>query len=126
MTRRYRGHAGHFICATRCLFHINTEVPGFRISSVGNFRPKLNLDGRDMAGPIEQIGTGYYYETMVFGIDAHGVEITPGIPVFARTYQNETDAEGGHEHLVRKYEAFTPDQIASEHAAQREHCRGGA
>ena len=113
--RRYRGHAGHFICANRCLFHLHTEVAGFKVSSVGNFRPKLGSTTSDYVGPIETIGSEYYYETMVFCVDDDGKEIAPGRQIDCATYQNETEAELGHELMVQKYEQLTVDQIRAAH-----------
>lgn len=113
--RRYRGHAGHYICAERCLFHLHTEVPGFKVSSVGNYRPDLNKRN-ETAGRLAQIGAGYYYETMVFCLGADGKELFPGRCVEALTYLDETAAERGHELLCARYEALSPAQVAAVHA----------
>lgn len=55
------GHAGHFVAASKCRFHMHTRVGYFRISTVGDYRPR---DG----GEPETIGVDRLYETFVFNI----------------------------------------------------------
>ena len=53
-------HPGHFICAERCQFRLNTYVGGHVVSTVGEFRAGGN-------GKMEELGcNGRLYETMVF------------------------------------------------------------
>jgi hypothetical protein len=101
--RRYRGHPGHFVCADRCLWHLHTEVQGFKVSSVGDFRPQLGKQA-DFVGKLEQLGAGYFYESHVYALDAVGRELTPGVPIETRAYQTASEAEAGHAELVDKYE----------------------
>lgn len=60
----YRGWAGHFICSTRCRFHLNTliEHNGYSVvvSTVGNFYAKPEDRKPDT------IGADRHYETMAF------------------------------------------------------------
>ena len=119
MTRRYRGHPGHFIGAPFCLWHLHTEVAGFRISSVGNYRPPHERKGESF-GPMRPIGLERFYETMVFPIDEDGQPILPpGREIDATGYLNETAAELGHEAVVLEYETLTSAQVRRMHAEAR-------
>lgn len=66
--RTEQGWAGHFIAAQSCLFRRNTllELDEERliISTVGNYQPR--------SGPIQEIGAGRYYETMIFWAESRG------------------------------------------------------
>lgn len=68
--RTEQGWAGHFIAAQSCLFRRNTllELDEERliISTVGNYQP------RPGPGPIQEIGSGRYYETMIFCAESKG------------------------------------------------------
>lgn len=79
-------HAGHFICAKDCKFHLNTYVGGVIVSTVGEYWPdsqvrKIHAEvaGKHIEGRgdeydrnyfkefgWEDIGCGRKYETMVF------------------------------------------------------------
>lgn len=76
--RTERGWAGHFICASSCLFRRNTllELGDVRVvvSTVGNMvsppevraiLARYKLTKSDM--PMEKIGHNHHYETMAFG-----------------------------------------------------------
>lgn len=58
---KWRGQAGHFICAYRCSFRLCTDVGNVRISTVGAMyigeRPKM-----------EYVSGNGHYETMVFAL----------------------------------------------------------
>ncbi len=96
MTRRYFGHAGHFIGASSCRFHIHTHVGRFCVSSVGDYYP------RDSVKP-EPIGHERFYETFVFKLDADdGIE--DYTEVDANGYNDPEAANAGHEAMVQKYE----------------------
>lgn len=56
-------HAGHFICASRCNFRLNTFVGGYIVSTVGEM---FALDSRYDSRQFEKIGCDRLYETMVF------------------------------------------------------------
>lgn len=62
----YRGWPGHYICADRCDFRLNTliecEGDAIVISTVGGFRPSENSEW-------VPIGHNRYFETMVFRAD---------------------------------------------------------
>jgi hypothetical protein len=57
------GMAAHFIGASDCLFHMATEIGGYMISTVGDYRPR-ECDGS--RGDRTSIGFGRDYETFVF------------------------------------------------------------
>lgn len=103
MTRRYRGHPGHFVGSARCLWHLHTEVPGFKVSSVGDYRPDLGRHN-EAVGSLHPIVIGYFYESHVYALDAVGRELTPGVPDEVRGYQTASEAEAGHAELIDKYE----------------------
>ncbi len=55
------GYPGHFIGSSSCQFRMCTEVNGYLISTVGDYRPYENK-------PAKEIGINRLYETMVFRI----------------------------------------------------------
>lgn len=87
----HMGHVGHFICGSKCQFHLNTCVGKYIVSTVGelwpersvreihaNMRdPKWHKDNNRLRGDeydhaymkkfgFEEIGCNRKYETMVF------------------------------------------------------------
>lgn len=77
----WQPHPGHFICADRCKFFLNTYVNGYIISTVGEYLPpaavRLMLakargielreeDDYIVKVGYENIGCDRKYETMVF------------------------------------------------------------
>jgi hypothetical protein len=66
-------HPGHFICAYRCQFHLNTYVGKYIVSTVGEM-PYLNEEMKAITmkfrpnanKTFEEIGSERLYETMVF------------------------------------------------------------
>ena len=89
-------------------FALCTEIPGFRISTVGDFRP---VEG----GPRRQIGWNRLYETMVFRIApgdtvcscgcgaASESRIDYGEPVELIPANTAEEAERNHEIAVASY-----------------------
>lgn len=64
---RWFGVSGHLCVAHDCLYHLATEIKGFLISTVGNYRPRVGRDcRREGLRPMEEIGVDRFYETMVF------------------------------------------------------------
>jgi hypothetical protein len=101
---------GHFIGAKDCKFFRTTHVNGWRVSTVGEYRPRGCEEG-----PPEHIGLDRYYETMVFpladavcscGCGAHEVRSWSNEDFDA--YQTESGAAAGHEAMVRRYAKITP------------------
>lgn len=56
----YMPHAGHFICAYRCQFKMNTYVNGYIVSTVGEMMADRDPSVHD------NVGYNRKYETMVF------------------------------------------------------------
>lgn len=54
--------AGHLCVASECRYGRCTEIPGYRISSVGDWHPECLGGGRHMIGAFRD------FETMVFRI----------------------------------------------------------
>ena len=96
------GYAGHFIGAANCLLHLHTRVGDFRISTVGDYRP------RGDQGP-QSIGAGEesLFETFVFpvvGKGHHGEgEVLSWSEIDSEWYSTPEDAERGHMDFCRKY-----------------------
>lgn len=102
------GCAGHLIVANRCRWHRHTQIPGFRISTVGDYFP----DG----GARDTIGSGErdYYETMVFALSDDPCAGNEGCgcnepaewsELECNRYATAGEAQAGHEAMVHKYAA---------------------
>lgn len=61
------GHPGHFIGGDACRFHLTTQVGGFLVSTVGEYRP------HSYTGKVQEVGAGYLYETLVFSLGQHSL-----------------------------------------------------
>jgi hypothetical protein len=99
MSRRYFGHAGHFIGAPSCRFHLHTHVHGYCVSTVGDYHPAH----KPHDGPAEQIGYDRLYETMVFklGPDDEPINWTE---IEMEGYADDEEADAGHEAMVQRVE----------------------
>ncbi len=104
-------HAGHFICADRCQFRMNTYVNGYIISTVGELPKKYPDDGSG----FEDIGFERKYETMVFhAIPRNTTDMdwqccpyeaaTSGGDLDMAPYNTATDAYKGHIKMCEKYD----------------------
>lgn len=109
--RKQRGYPGHFIAAPWCLFSLHTHVPGFRVSTVGDYRPPHERV-REAWGPMRQIGCNRYFETMVFLEEPDGTATSPMLELDTDAYETAEEAEAGHEALVQKYEALTAEEAS--------------
>lgn len=98
------GHAGHFICADRCLFHLCTKVGRYLVSSVGSYR------STDLSPQPEEIGSGRTYETLVFELNG---EECPcgcsqpqhnGMELDGDGYTDAYSANLGHAAMCEKWE----------------------
>lgn len=101
------GCAGHFIAAAGCAWRRHTQVGKFRISSVGDYRPRN--------GKRELIGATGYYETMVFALTDRQAEGNEGCgcrevanwtEIDGERYETAGEAQAGHERYVAKYAAI--------------------
>lgn len=139
---KWFGHAGHFICAEWCRFHLCTQVGNFLVSTVGEYMPDapvretlaqsrgVVLEGRGDARRadylnkvgFEQIGYDRLYETMVFkaGKPCDSAECGCGLPAISGSeldflgYNDAKSATDGHMRLVRKYARVKEDIPSSE------------
>ncbi len=63
----WMGHPGHFIGASCCKFHLNTEVGGYIVSTVGEYQPDREVfEILKCKEKYMEIGYNRLYETMVF------------------------------------------------------------
>ena len=99
----WQGHAGHFICADRCAFHMATTVGEFLVSTVGEYRSPLRSKDSD---PWEEIGYRRLYETMVFkvaGRQADGcAEVADYSEIEMEGYNDSESASAGHMRLCQE------------------------
>lgn len=121
--RVYMPHAGHFIGAQDCSFHINTYVAtGYIVSTVGEYRPSIVFDGPGAEGMRPRRdddppkGLGYpeaesMYETMVFKAKRAAVDyeccpyrMSDASGVDSERYATSHDAMLGHEAMCKKWE----------------------
>ena len=121
-------HAGHFICAKYCRFHLNTYVGGYIVSTVGEYVPDsevreifatargISLEGRGderLADYMEKIGyeeLGYQrlYETMVFKAKKSDNKCCPytasnWMEEDTEGYNTAEDAYKGHLRMCKKW-----------------------
>ena len=98
------GNAGHFIYASRCRFHLCTEVGEYLVSTVGEFYAKP--DDKEMT-PVGGWNKDLY-ETKVFkwegrcGCGCGLPEIEPEDLECVR-YETPKEANEGHRELCEKY-----------------------
>lgn len=126
-------HAGHFICASKCQFHLNTYVGKYIVSTVGElwnercvreihakvYDPEWLLENRHLKGDdfdyaymkkfgFEEIGCDRKYETMVFVAKKSGNKCCPyhidvSKQVDFNSYNKPEDAHEGHLKLCNKW-----------------------
>jgi hypothetical protein len=126
------GAAGHFICGSKCRFHMATAVGPYLVSTLGEYLPDSNvrdilaesrgivLEGKgdyreaswmEQAG-FEQIGAGRTYETMVFKATQRcdSPECGCGMPrpddhmeLDAQGYNHPGEATRGHYAMCEKW-----------------------
>lgn len=103
------GCIGHFICAGDCRWRRHTQIPGYRISSVGLYFPPYK--SKDQPTPIGY-GKESLFETMVFATTNKADESSDGCgckvvkewsEIEGRRYATAGAAQAGHEKLVAKY-----------------------
>lgn len=93
----WHGYPGHFICASRCVFHLTTSINGkILVSTVGHFLP----DPKREPGRREPVAGLHNFETLIFGIDGYDAHRNPIIDDYtgmeARYYNDSEEAEAGH------------------------------
>ncbi len=112
------GCPGHFIGAEDCDFRRHTQVPGYRISTVGDFfysEQVASLLGKTRERQPLGADPESFFETMVFettdrpakGNEGCGcMEVKDYTELDAERYSTAGEAQEGHERLVRKYETM--------------------
>lgn len=96
MTRIELGCPGHFIGAADCGFRRHTQVGRWRVSTIGDYRPRVSDDDER---PRQRVGFDRYYETMAFPLDERG-RVTSWNEAAVRGYDTAEDAQAGHEEMV--------------------------
>lgn len=97
-------HHGHFICGSRCRFHLNTYIGNYIVSTVGEMMKDFK-DGFD----FEDIGHGRKYETMVFEAVKEDKEVKccpfrqSGDCLDMEGYNDPNSAYEGHLRLCKKW-----------------------
>lgn len=113
----YRGWAGHFICASRCLFRLNTliEVGEVRVvvSTVGLLEDQRS-DFQGAYGRFMEIGYERHFETMAFhakfvrnkfwDADVKREIEVPGVWSFSNI-DSELEANANHVRIVEELAA---------------------
>lgn len=110
MTRKYYGYPGHLIVSRSCLFWLHTHVPGYCISTIGDYYPENKRHRGGRAWERDTIGCDRYLETFVFEIPpgaecAETCDKESHCEIDSLGYQTGTEADAGHEAMVQKYEA---------------------
>lgn len=111
------GCAGHFIAARDCAFRRHTQVPGYRISTVGNLYYRVPGDD----GERKTLGAGpkSFFETYVFKTTDEPAEDSEGCgcrkvadwsEVEGVRYATAGEAQAGHEAMVAKYEVMSKER----------------
>jgi len=94
----HKGMAGHFICADRCCWHLQSIIDGrWMISSVGCMHDYRSEAPKSYDNRVE-IGCGRLYETMVFDL-----EVSSCSEIDMEGYNEESDADSGHFLMVEKW-----------------------
>ncbi len=110
---RWQGSPGHCIVGDRCVWHLNTVVGPWLVSTIGEYYP----DGT--RNPMRPIGAGRNYETMVMRAEAcppeHAAEcgeshIDSGECVDFAAAQTRVEAERNHNELCERWAECCVDQ----------------
>jgi len=130
----WMGHAGHFILANHCRFHLNTYVNGHIVSTIGElwnerrvreihaevYNPEWSANNKHLPGDefdnaymekfgFEEIGSNRKYETMVFKAKKSKNKCCPyciivNKQVDGNSYKTADDAQEGHLILCKKWD----------------------
>lgn len=127
---RWFGHAGHFICAQWCRFHLTTQVGPWLVSTVGLFVHPRHSNGSERGEAKwlaenpngEEIGLDRFYETMVFRAGAPctvegcgcGLPKISGHEVDFSGYNDAKAATEGHYALCEKWAALDHEADVSD------------
>lgn len=141
---KWFGHAGHFICAQWCRFHLCTQVGAYLISTIGEYVPddgvreilasqrKIILQGRgdarlaDYMSKIgfERLGAGpHCYETLVFraGKPCNRKECGCGLPfpsdyseIAGSRWLTPKEAREGHNKFCQQFARKKQEKTTNE------------
>ena len=114
-----RGYAGHFCGASNCMFRRNTLIEygdkRIVVSTVGNYRPRLN---EKLKKEDQEIGINRFYETMAFEAKKEGVyweaDVSKQVDFNNRWTINELEQETDfkademHERIVKELSLKLP------------------
>lgn len=106
------GCAGHFIVSRACRFHRHTQVGHYRVSTVGDYYPRVGPGGEEKR---ETLGADprSFFETMVFATkpdEAEGNEgcgcreVVSWSELDSHRYATAGEAQAGHERMVAQYQ----------------------
>lgn len=93
---KWYGQPGHYILADDCIFHLNTQVGKWLVSTVGDLHRRNGPPVRETKGPrhCEEVAMGRFYETMIFlGEDGQQVGTQEGDAI---GYDTSPEATAGH------------------------------
>jgi hypothetical protein len=137
-------HAGHFICSDHCIFHLNTYVGGYVVSTVGElwneravreihakiYAPEWLQENAHLKGDefdsaymrkfgYEEIGCDRKYETMVFKAQKSNNKCCPykiivSEQVESNAYNEPEDAYKGHLELCEKWAERKINEVINE------------
>lgn len=105
------GCAGHFIGGDECRFRRHTQVGSFRVSTVGDYRPR---EGQRMTLGADPLS---FFETMVFRTLTAAADKNEGCgcravidwsEIDSERYATAGEAQAGHERMVTKYARRKP------------------
>ena len=106
---KHYGNAGHFICSSRCRFHLCTEVGEYLVSTVGEyFRTPEDKEMTPVGGWDKE-----FYETMVFKWEGRcscgcGLPEIDPMNLECVRYETPKEANEGHLELCLKYNSLRP------------------
>lgn len=99
-----RNFKGHLIVAEHCHWFATTDVNGYRISTIGDYRPPHG------GGERETVGFERFYETMVFplsdricGCGCDAPLVSSWCELEMEGYNEMTEARAGHERMVERW-----------------------
>lgn len=102
---KWFGMPGHLIVGDRCVHHLCTQIGGYLISTIGEYRPEGKKAGR------ETIGCDRFFETFVFNVPKKAARCDCGCNMPKPDYSeidslpanDAATADKNHMILCRKY-----------------------
>jgi hypothetical protein len=109
---QWQGIPGHCIVGDRCVYHLNTVVGPWLVSTIGEYKAE------GWRSPVTEIGAFRMYETMVFR--AARCEVPDecgewhqqnGVSLDAEGAQTRREARENHLRLCEKWAAIAPSEV---------------